>query len=122
MNTKETIDEIAVVSDIDDKIETDSLTFSNTLRRSNVGARVERIQMEFSGKWYRAKWEFNFTTNIRRTDNAQTDMSSDTLMKGACDVVSTQMSSKDDQKKYAQMTPNDAIKKIGQAVVSAIVK
>ena len=43
-------------------------TYSNTRpRRVNAGAGVERIHMDFVGKGYGAKREFNFVTNGEKT-------------------------------------------------------
>ena len=89
--------------------------------RANAGAGVEIIQMDFSSKGYGAKREFNFATNCKKINNAQNDMSTDALLRIACDVIFTQMSQKDEQKKYAQMTTKAGIEKFGQAAVVAIV-
>ena len=57
----DTVEEV-IVADVDDVPVANSRP-----RRANVGAGVERLQMEFQGKGYQAKREYNFTTNSVQT-------------------------------------------------------
>ena len=59
-------------------------------RRTNAGAGVERLQMDFSGKGYGAKRQFNFVTNGEKSSRGQSTQSKQaTYMSIACNVVFT---------------------------------
>ena len=80
-------------------------------RRENAGAIVERIQMDFSGKGYGAKRQFNFVANgeqVSRNPNEKHDPIS--YMKIACDKILT------------QLTANIGIKKFGEPTIAAMIR
>ena len=87
--------EEAVVADVDDV----PMTYDRP-RRANAGAGVERLQMDFSGKGYQAKREFNLITNsaeeIRKEDNGDMEK----YMNVACNVMFTQMTAKKGIERY----------------------
>ena len=66
--------------------------------------------MDFAGKGYGAKREFNFVTNGIKTKCKVKELDTISLMKIACDVIFTQMSA------------NAGIKKHGEAAVAAMIK
>ena len=67
--------------------------------------------------------EFNLTSNgVLGDTSIQQDMMSDSLMNIACDVIFTQMHTKPELKKYAQMPAKKGIKVFGQAAVAAMIK
>ena len=78
-------------------------------KRSNSGAGVEIIQMDFSGKGYGAKRQFTLVTNGVKV-HPNTTKEEYTYMKTALDVV------------FTQMTANAGIKKFGEPAVAAMIK
>ena len=67
----------------------------NRPRRAGAGGGVERLQMDFIGKGYGARREFNFVTNGSLHKNKSVESETyHTLMQTACDVIFTQMSVK----------------------------
>jgi hypothetical protein len=99
---------MALVVNIDDNV--DAIPSNDRPRRSNAGAGIERIQMDFSGKGYGAKREFNFITNGINTKCKVKEHDTISLMKIACDVI------------FTQMSVNAGIKKHGEAAVAAMIK
>lgn len=99
-----------IVADIDDNVPSIEVEHNIRPRRANAGAGVERIQMDFHGKGYGAKREFNFLTN---GDTKQTNSEhniQDTYMQMACNVI------------FTQMNANKGIKKYGEPAVAAMIK
>ena len=89
VQTNEDLEEV-VVADVDDGPAENSRP-----RRANAGAGFERLQMDFQGKGYEAKREYNFTSNSTNTgEKGEVINSADSYMKLACDVVFTQMTAK----------------------------
>ena len=78
-------------------------------RRLNAGAGVERIQMDFSGKGYGTKRQFNFAINGVKP-HQYSDKKEDSYMKTCLDVI------------FTQMTANAGIKKFGERAVAAMIK
>ena len=103
--TNETTEEVTV-ADVDDT------TFTNSIpRRANAGAGVERLQMDFHGKGYQAKQEYNFITNsASKETNGGAGDSTDTYTKLACEVV------------FTQMTAKKGFKQFGTKAVAAMIK
>ena len=83
-----------IVADIDDVIEQSEPAEEGRPRRINVGAGVERIQMKFQGKDYRAKRELQFITNGTKEKTKHEDITQDTYIQIACNVIFTQMNTK----------------------------
>ena len=116
--TNEIAEEVTV-ADVDDKIteevtvaDVDDTTFTNSIpRRANAGAGVERLQMDFHGKGYQAKQEYNFITNsASKETNGGAGDSTDTYTKLACEVV------------FTQMTAKKGFKQFGTKAVAAMIK
>ena len=87
------VDEI-VVANIDDENDPEpeqSLAESRP-RRTNAGVSVERIQMDFTGKRYGARREFNFVINGKSKKIHKETMSQQTYIQMATDILFTQMS------------------------------
>ena len=90
-------------------------------RRANAGAGVERLQMDFQGKGYGAKREFNFTTNGTNTGaKGEVINSADSYMKLACDVVFTQMTAKRGFKEYGAKAVAAMVKEFTQLNEGAV--
>ena len=97
-------EDVAIVANIDDDPEPINQHTSDRPRRTAAGAGVERLQMDPHGKGYTTRREFNLMNNgmmNEKSDNI--DEMEHMLMQVACDVIFTQMSSKPELKKYAQM-------------------
>ena len=101
--------EEAIIANIDDEDEPEQSVAQSRPRRSNAGAGVERMQMDFAGKGYGARREFNFSTNGKINKISQ-DVSQHTYMQIATDTIFTQMSA------------NKGFEKYGQAAVAAMIK
>ena len=111
VDTEEEPDAVeAVVANIDDEEEPGQSVAQSRPRRLNAGAGVERLQMDFTGKGYDARREFNFVTNGKNNKISQEAMSQHTYMQMATDVIFTQMSAR------------EGIKKHGQAAIAAMIK
>jgi len=79
-------------------------------RRLNAGAGVERLQMDFQGKGYQAKREYNFTTNSTNEGQGEVGSDVESYMKLACDVI------------FTQMTAKKGFKQFGAKAVAAMIK
>ena len=101
--------EEVVVASIDDH-EPEQPTTHSRPRRTNAGAGVNRIQMDFTGKGYGAQREFHFVTNGKTKTINREEMSQRTFMQMATDIIFTQMSA------------NKGFKKYGQPAIAAIIK
>ena len=80
--------EEAIIANIDDEDEPEQSVAQSRPRRSNAGAGVERMQMDFAGKGYGARREFNFSTNGKINKISQ-DVSQHTYMQIATDTIFT---------------------------------
>ena len=80
----------AVVAELDDIPILDTSNSTSRPRRANTGAGVERLQMDFSGKGYGARREFNFVTNEKKEKLSQSDLLQHSFMQVAYDVILSQ--------------------------------
>ena len=96
------------MADLDDNI--DAAPGNTRPRRDNAGAGVERLQIDFSGKRYGTKREFNFVTNGEHVKLEAGEHDEASYMKMACDVI------------FTQMTANAGIKKHEESVVAEMIK
>ena len=108
------VTEEVTVADADDTHVTNSRP-----RRTNAGAGVERLQMDFHGKGYQAKREYNLATNSSETKGEVGD-STDRYMKLACDVIFTQMTAKKGFKQYGAKAVAAMIKEFTQLNEGAV--
>ena len=88
---KENIDEEVAVADIDDVIDQDEETMYTRPTRENPGVGVERIQMDFHGREYGTKREFNFVTNVTKKSETNVHTTQRTYIQLACNIIFTQM-------------------------------
>ena len=79
-------------------------------RRANAGAAVERLQIDFHGKGYQAKQEYNLVMNGVKDGSNVEDSDIKRYINLACDVMSTQMSAK------------RGIKRFGARAIAALVE
>ena len=85
--------ETAVAELDDEPMVVDTATNSRP-RRANAGAGVERLQMEFGGKGYGAKREYNMATNGKEGGHEDNIIDTSDYMQIACNVMFTQMNAK----------------------------
>ena len=111
--------EEVVVADIEDHPESTQTTNSRP-RRANAGAGVERIQMDFKGKGYGARREFNLAMNNEEGRGDLNELSHESFMRIACDVLFAQTAKSGGSNK--QMSANRGFKMYGEAAVAAIIK
>ena len=113
--TNEATEEVTV-ADVDD-----TPVSNDRPRRTNAGAGVERLQMDFSGKGYQAKREYNFATNSTSTEaKGEACISTDSYMKLACDVIFTQMTAKKGFKQYGAKAVAAMVKEFTQLNEGAV--
>ena len=73
--------------------------------------------MDFKGNGYKEKKEFTLVTNGKKVEDAK-----NSYMKIARDVIFAHMVSEPNVQKYSQMLAKVGIQKLGQKVVSAMIK
>ena len=118
-------EDVAVVANIDDEPQPEPVNqyMSDRPRRTGAGAGVERLQLDPNKKGYREKREFNLMNNgVLNKKNSNIDKIEHMMMQIAYDVIFTQMSSKLELKKYAQIPAKQGIKLFGQVAVAAMIK
>ena len=104
-----------IVADVDD-----TPVGNDRPRRANAGQGIERLQMDFKGKGYQTKREFNFITNgIKEVQDASGD-DVKSYMKLACDVIFTQMTAKKGFKKHGAKAFAAMIKEFTQLNEGAV--
>ena len=110
------------MAEIDDDPAPMSHNISTRSRRANAGAGIDRIQMDFQGKVYEARSEFNFVMNEKKQHPVKAKTENDTCMKIACEVIFTQMAKSKSEKKYGHMSAKAGFKKFDQAAVAVMIK
>ena len=107
--TDEFAEEIAVAN-VDDTPTSPSPAVNTRPRRANAGAGVERLQMDFQGKEYGAKREFNLANNEYGGEVDKANRNMDKYMNIVCNIIFTQMSAKVGFKKFRDVTVAEMIK------------
>ena len=119
IHTNEDNDIPAVVAELDDQTEKESYSRP---RRANAGVGIERIQMDFNGKDYRAKRQFNFVTNGKVDKTLNHIDRTKAFMDVACNAIFAQVDDLTDPNRCNQMSVKAGFRKFGQEAVAAIVE
>lgn len=122
-NDNDNIEDVAVVANIDDEAEPVNEYMNNRPRKTCAGAGVERMQVNYDRKGHAYQRQFNLIHNgkLNTKGNEDSDVTH-VLMQVACNVMFTQMNSRPELKKCAQMPIKQGVKIFGQAAVAAMTK